>query len=86
MSAMSMMTIGDIPNTRISPTIIHINGHILRKYRWKHVFLFFFSLFLIKLYLVYGGKSISSEEQYDPSVYLLNLRKYNSTVQRLFES
>ncbi|CAO3703301.1 unnamed protein product [Rhizopus stolonifer] len=52
MSAMSMMTIGDIPNTRISPTIIHINGHIL----------------------LYGGKSISSEEQYDSSVYLLNLQ------------
>ncbi|KAI9252107.1 hypothetical protein BY458DRAFT_443957 [Sporodiniella umbellata] len=52
MSAISMITIGDIPNTRISPTILHINGHIL----------------------LYGGKSISSEEQYDPSVYLLNLQ------------
>lgn len=75
MSAMSMMTIGDIPNTRISPTILHFNSHILRK-----VFVLLLkSMFSNQkgpfLSLVYGGKSISSEEQYDPSVYLLNLRK-----------
>ncbi|KAG1459251.1 hypothetical protein G6F46_005015 [Rhizopus delemar] len=37
MSAMSMMTIGDIPNTRISPTILHFNSHILQNKQWSRL-------------------------------------------------